>query len=140
MTMFTAWIDGGSRGNPGPAAAGWWIRDDKGVDVCQGTDYLGEQTNNAAEYYALEGVLKQALGRGIQCLHVKSDSKLVVKQIQCAWAITNPTLQRLAGKCWNLMEQFQGGVTMEHIRREFNERADELVNITLDIHKGSPDS
>jgi ribonuclease HI len=130
ITMFT---DGGSRNNPGPAAVGIYI-ETLGKKYAE---YIGEKTNNEAEYEALIFGLKKIkalIGKGeakkseIECF---LDSELVVKQLKHEYKLTEKHIQELFLQIWNLMLDFRS-VKFYHITREKNTVADELVNKALD--------
>lgn len=124
-------IDGGARGNPGPAGAGVVIRAASGALIHEGAYFLGEQTNNAAEYLALLRGLSRALQDGPASLVVHSDSELLVQQITGNYRVKS---EKLAA----LFEQAQRQLlrvprwSFRHVRREQNRRADELANIAMD--------
>ncbi len=124
-------VDGGSRGNPGPAGAGVVIQAEDGTRILEAGYFLGEQTNNAAEYHALIRALERARRCGDQPIAVRSDSELLVRQITGQYKVRNA---KLAG----LFEQVQllllkvGCWRVEHIPREQNRRADELANLAMD--------
>lgn len=130
VTAATVHIDGAARGNPGPAAWAFVIkRPDGGVE--ERSESLGTATNNVAEYTALVEALDQAQQLGLRRLDVFSDSELLVKQINGDYRVKNPDLKQLYDEALGLMRQFDK-VTVSHVRREFNRRADELCNIQLD--------
>lgn len=123
--------DGGARGNPGPAGIGVVIRDESETIIFEHGAYIGEQTNNFAEYSALIKALETARDLGGTDLLVRMDSELIVKQMQGLYKIKEPTLQELAGKVLKLKSNFKS-VVFTHIRREFNKDADRMVNQALD--------
>ncbi len=123
--------DGGARGNPGPAGIGIVIKNDQGLIIQRFGGYLGEATNNVAEYTALIRALESAAKLGATDLHVNMDSELVVKQMQGKYKIKEPTLQGLAKQVFALQNKFKT-VTFTHVRREFNKEADKLVNEAID--------
>jgi ribonuclease HI len=131
------YADGGSRGNPGPSASGVVILDKNKKVIKKFGEYLGEKTNNFAEYMALILALKkvkQVLGKDKISqikINVFMDSELVVKQFLGQYKIQEPELQKLFIEVWNLKTDF-GEIKFNHIPREKNKRADELVNETLD--------
>ena len=126
----TASIDGGSRGNPGPAGYGARIERDDG-SVVEIKEALGVATNNVAEYHGLLAALAWAAQHGIDALHVRSDSLLLVKQMQGAYRVKHPGLQPLYAEARQLARRL-GRVTFEHVRREFNTEADRLANEAMD--------
>ena len=123
--------DGGSRGNPGPAGAGAVLYDDQGQEVAALSRYLGRTTNNEAEYQALLMGLKRAQELGAQRLTVKMDSELIVRQLEGKYRVKAPGLKPLYAEAKRLLQGF-ASVTIQHIRREFNKRADELANQAMD--------
>lgn len=127
LTIFT---DGGARGNPGPAATGVVIKDAKGKTLARYGEYLGEQTNNYAEYAALISGLKKAKALGADEVDCMLDSELVVKQLQRKYKVKEPTLQKLFILAYNVSAQFKK-VTYKHIHREKNKDADAEVNTVL---------
>ena len=129
--MITAYIDGGSRGNPGPAGYGVQIVDDEGTVVAELYSYVGQTTNNVAEYRGLLAALEWAVERSLQTLHVRSDSELLVKQLRGEYRVKNPGLQPLYQDACRLVRRI-GHVTFEHVRREMNKQADRLANLAMD--------
>ena len=124
--------DGGARGNPGPAGAGAVLYDAESNEIlAEISEYLGEQTNNVAEYSALLMALQRAKELEAESVHCKLDSELIVKQMKLEYKVKNLVLQKYFVKIWNLRQQFQS-VTFEHIRREFNKEADKLANDAMD--------
>ena len=126
----TANIDGGSRGNPGPAGYGVHIERDDG-SIVELKESLGLATNNVAEYNGLLAALRWAAEHGVHRLHVRSDSELLVKQLKGEYRVKNPGLQPLYDQARTLMRQI-GRVTFEHVRRELNRDADRLANEAMD--------
>ena len=123
--------DGGARGNPGPAGTGVVIKDESGNVLYAVGEYVGETTNNVAEYKALIRALEQAVILSANIVKVNMDSELIVKQMNGQYKIKEPTLQELAGIVLKLRNNFQN-VTFTHVRREFNKEADLLVNQAID--------
>lgn len=128
LTLYT---DGGSRGNPGPAATGIVIKDDTEKIVAAYGEYLGRQTNNFAEYSAIISALKKAKELGATQVNCLADSKLVIEQLSGHWKVKEPTIQKLFLEAWNALHQFQR-YTLKHIMREKNTEADAEVNKVLD--------
>ena len=126
----TANIDGGSRGNPGPAGYGVRIEQADGTLV-ELKESLGSATNNVAEYRGLLAALAWAAQHGIGQLHVRSDSLLLVKQMQGEYRVKHPGLQPLYEEARSLARRI-GRVTFEHVRRELNKDADRLANEAMD--------
>lgn len=129
--MITAYIDGGARGNPGPAGYGVYIVDENGNPLAELYEGIGIATNNVAEYRGLLAALEWALEHGYRRVHIKSDSLLLVQQIKGNYRVKNEGLLPLYRKALRLMEQI-GDVTVEHVRREDNRRADRLSNLGMD--------
>lgn len=126
----TIHIDGGSRGNPGPAAAAIIIERD-GAAVFEAGYFLGRQTNNAAEYQGLILALKWAVANGESDVTVYSDSELLVRQIRGEYKVKHPGLEPLYREAQTLLLKVDNW-TLQHVPRERNRRADALVNQTLD--------
>lgn len=126
----TTYTDGGARGNPGPAALGVVVKDGDATVAAFG-EYLGETTNNVAEYTALIRALETAMGLGADEVECLLDSELVVKQMNGEYRVKNAGLAPLYLKIWNLSRGFKR-VTFRHIRREFNKEADAQVNAAID--------
>ncbi len=128
LTIFT---DGGARGNPGPAATGVVIKDEAGKILAAYGEYLGEQTNNYAEYMALISGLKRARSLGATEVNCILDSELVTKQMKQEYRVREATLQKLFIQAYNAAAVFQK-VNYKHVLRAKNKEADRLVNDTLD--------
>ena len=127
-------IDGGARGNPGPAAYGVVIRNPKGEVVAELSQYLGHQTNNFAEYSGLLAALDYAVREKIASLKVRSDSELLVRQMKGVYKVKNPALQELFRQAQLLVRKLEH-FSIEHVFREQNKEADRLVNDELDSRK-----
>lgn len=128
LKIFT---DGGARGNPGPAASGVVVQNEKGAVLSAFGEYLGEQTNNFAEYSALIAGLKMAKKLEATEVECYLDSELVVKQMRQEYKVREPGLQKLFVHAFNEATQFNK-VHYIHIPREKNRAADEQVNKILD--------
>jgi len=127
----TIYTDGGARGNPGPAAIGAVIYDNEKNIIQEISEYIGETTNNQAEYRACLSAMEAALKLGAQELDFYLDSELVVKQLKREYKVKNKDLAPLFIKIYNLSQQFIK-VKFTHINREENKLADSLVNKALD--------
>ena len=127
-------IDGGSRGNPGPAGYGVRIERQDGT-VVELKESIGVATNNVAEYSGLIAALAWAVAQGVSRLHVRADSDLLVKQMRGEYRVKSPGLQPLAEQARALARQI-GDVTFEHVRRELNKDADRLANQAMDEAAG----
>lgn len=128
------YTDGGSRNNPGPSAFGVVITDDRGQVLKEYSRYLGEATNNQAEYEAVIFALQKAKQLKIKELEIRTDSELVGKQLLGKYKIKDPDLQPLFIKAWNLRLDYDK-VDIKIIPREQNKKADKLVNQELDRRK-----
>jgi probable phosphoglycerate mutase len=123
--------DGGSRGNPGPAAYGYVLETDDGTVLDARGETIGVATNNVAEYSGLLAGLASALERGVSELEVVSDSELLVKQMRGEYKVKNETLRDLVDEAHSLARRLDA-VRYTAVRREHNELADRLVNEALD--------
>jgi ribonuclease HI len=131
-------VDGGARGNPGPAALGVVIEDEQGMRLRTFHRYLGVATNNQAEYQALIDGLKAIAEWKPDRLEVYLDSKLVVEQVNGKWKVKEPELKELQRQATELLRQFGDRVTVSHVGREENRGADKLVNMALDERVKKP--
>ena len=132
----TAHIDGGARGNPGPAGYGVKIQLDDGR-VVELKRAVGVATNNVAEYQGLLAALDWAVANQIETLHIRSDSDLLVKQMRGEYRVKHPGLQPLWEQARGLVKQIRH-VQFEHVRREFNRDADRLANEAMDEAAARP--
>lgn len=123
--------DGGARGNPGPAAFGVVIKDADGKLLKQHGRYIGETTNNQAEYRGLVDALEHAKDMGATEVACFLDSELLVKQMNGEYKVKDPELAKLYMRVHNLSVQI-GKVSFTHVRREMNKEADAMVNKALD--------
>jgi ribonuclease HI len=130
-----AHIDGGARGNPGPAGYGVVIQDETGKKIAALSEYLGHQTNNFAEYQGLIGALEYALQHGQKALQVISDSELMVRQIKGIYKVKNATLKDLHARAKDLIAQLDW-FSIDHALREHNREADRLANEAMDKGTG----
>jgi ribonuclease HI len=131
LPAYQANVDGGSRGNPGPAAYGVVIRDPKGEVVARLKKYIGQNTNNVAEYFGLIAALDYAQTQGIRALRVESDSELLVKQMRGVYRVKSGDLQPLHERARKMSQAFES-FRIDHVYREQNREADALVNQALD--------
>jgi ribonuclease HI len=127
----TLFADGGSRGNPGPAASGAVLVDVNGDLLEEAVAYLGVATNNFAEWRALLLGLEAASKRGIRRLAIRLDSELVVKQLLGEYRVKHADLQPMHRRAMTLLRRFEY-VDLRHIPRKENALADRLVNRVLD--------
>lgn len=125
------YADGASRGNPGEAGAGIVLLDAGGAEIATGSTYLGQCTNNAAEYQALIAGLETAIRSGCRTLHIRLDSELIVRQITGQYKVRNAQLLPLYIRANDLLKQFDSW-KMQHIPRSENARADKLANRGID--------
>ena len=133
------YIDGGSRGNPGPSAIGYIIKSSDKKVIAARAKYIGETTNNVAEYTALLFALKHASKLGVKNVLVRSDSKLVVKQLNGAWRIKNQRMIDLCSACRQAASDFKQ-FRIEHISRAQNTEADKKVRDALKAQKKKVES
>jgi len=132
----TIYTDGGARGNPGPAAAAAVIVAADGTVLAEVTDYLGETTNNVAEYRALILALQRALELGCTRIAVKMDSELVVKQIAGQYRVKDSKMIPLHAEVRLLLARFEER-SVAHVSRTANKHADKLVNAVLDAREAT---
>lgn len=123
-------IDGASRGNPGPAAAAWVIRDGDGQVLIEEGLHLGDDTNNRAEYFALLFALEDALLLKATDVEVRSDSQLLVMQMRGEYKVKNPGLKGLYQRAKRLSGAFNS-LRIIHVPREENREADRAANVAL---------
>ncbi len=132
MKKAVIFADGASRGNPGPAAIGATIKDKRGKLITFISQRIGRATNNQAEYRAIITALEEAIRLGAKQVDIKTDSELVVKQINGEYRVKKATLKPL----YQQVKQLQGlleSFTITHILRQQNIEADKLANKALDI-------
>ncbi|MDO8526521.1 MAG: ribonuclease HI family protein [Deltaproteobacteria bacterium] len=135
MKSFTIYTDGAARGNPGPAGAGWVILDAHGKLLVENKKYLGELTNNQAEYQALLLALNEMQKMGTGSLVLCSDSELMVRQLKGEYKVKNEGLKPLFREAVLILSRFEGH-HLKHIPREQNGEADRLANEAIDGHFG----
>jgi len=128
-------VDGGSRGNPGPAAYGVLVRNPKGEVVARLKKYIGRSSNNVAEYYGLIAALDYAEQHGVRAVRVEADSELMVKQMRGQYKVKSPDLQPLYERA-RKMSQGLDSFRIEHVYREQNREADLLANEAMDEAEG----
>jgi ribonuclease HI len=129
--VITAYIDGGARGNPGPAGYGVRIEGPDGSLMAELHGGLGIATNNIAEYNGLLAALRYAVAHQHDTVHIKADSELLVKQMRGEYRVKNEGLKPLFLEAIRLIRAV-GNVTFQHVRREFNKEADRLSNLGMD--------
>ena len=130
----TIFSDGGSRGNPGPSAAGYIILNNRQEVIAEGGEYLGITTNHQAEYHGVRLGLEKAIELKFTRVDFKIDSMLVVNQMKGLYKIKNRELWPIHERIRLLMTKFDK-VTFTHVNRQFNQLADGMVNKTLDAHE-----
>ena len=128
-----AHVDGGARGNPGPAGVGVVVTDESGAELDRANDYIGEATNNVAEYRAVLLAIERARQLGARALELVNDSELVARQLTGEYRVKNEDLRRLHGQALTALGEFDRW-SVRTVRREQNELADELVNDAIDAH------
>jgi ribonuclease HI len=131
LEPLVAYIDGGARGNPGPAGFGVRVEKTDGSLVEEFHESIGVATNNVAEYRGLLAALEWANAHGCRALHVRSDSLLLVQQMLGNYKVKNPGLQPLHARA-RLLSHDIGRVTFEHVGRALNAHADRLANAAMD--------
>jgi phosphoribosylglycinamide formyltransferase 1 len=130
----TLYTDGGSRGNPGPAAGAYVLTDPSGKQIEASGIFIGRATNNVAEYTGLLEGLRSAKRLGASSVDVFSDSELMVRQLNGDYRVKSEILRPFYEDCMALLSEFKAW-TMTHIRREKNKLADELANKAMDARK-----
>jgi ribonuclease HI len=131
----TAYCDGGSRGNPGPAGFGVFVEGPGGEKLAELSEYLGKTTNNVAEYSGLLAALAWALEQGYRRLRVVSDSELMVKQMQGRYKVNSADLRPLWEEAKRRAARLEG-FRIEHVLRGKNQKADRLANLAMDRGTG----
>ncbi len=129
------YVDGASSGNPGESGAGMVAFDEKGEETLRGSKYLGQMTNNMAEYEALIYGLQKAGENGIRHLQVYTDSELVANQVSGQYRVRNEKLRPYLQKVLNLIGQFDS-FSLKHVPREANRIADKLAKTAADKGAG----
>lgn len=139
VSDIVVYSDGGSRGNPGPSAAGFVIKDAQDQLTHEGGAYLGITTNNQAEYHGVRLGLEKARELGVKTVDFNIDSMLVVNQLNGQYVIRNRELWPIHERIKELVEGFEK-VTFRHIKRELNQQADGMVNKILDARARKEDA
>ena len=130
-TELVVHVDGGARGNPGPAAIGVVVSDAEGAELTSFSDTIGEATNNVAEYRALLRGLELAAEHGARTVRIVNDSELVARQLTGEYKVIHAVMQELHRQAMALLEGFDAW-TIESVPRAQNAAADRLVNEALD--------
>jgi ribonuclease HI len=127
----TIYTDGGSRGNPGPSGLGYYIIGPDGKELKRGGEFLGFSTSRLAEYYGLKEGLEQAIELGLKRVHFKSDSLMMVNQMNGVYKVKNPDLFQVHNDVLKLLDKLEA-YSFTHIPRELNTEADAEVNRAID--------
>ena len=130
---FLLYTDGAARGNPGPAGAGAFICTPAGEAVAEIAEYLGETTNNVAEYRALLAGLKRLVELGAVEVEIRADSELMVRQLSGRYRVKHPNLRPLFQEAVALLKKIPK-YSITHILRERNKETDRLANQAIDNH------
>jgi ribonuclease HI len=131
MAKLTVNVDGGARGNPGPAAIGAVVRDAGGEILAERGERIGRATNNVAEYRALLLGIELAAAHGASELELVGDSELIVRQVEGRYKVKDAAMKELHGQVKAALRPFESW-SIRHVRREHNADADRLVNAALD--------
>jgi ribonuclease HI len=135
--LFRAAFDGGSRGNPGPAAWGVALLDADGTCLEGHAGVLGRATNNVAEYHGLLAALRLAGEREARTVEILADSELIVRQIQGRYRVKHPDLKPLHAAAMRLIRTLDS-FSINHVKRHDNKDADRMVNAALDLQEADP--
>lgn len=130
--LIRAWVDGGARGNPGPSGFGVVLADEQGTEIARFWGFLGENTNNVAEYQALICALEKAQELGADQVEIHTDSELVQRQVTGVYKVRKPHLIPLFDQVRRLAGGFDS-FAIHHVRRENNKQADALANRAMDL-------
>ncbi|HET6999253.1 MAG TPA: ribonuclease HI family protein [Solirubrobacterales bacterium] len=131
MARLTVNVDGGARGNPGPAAIGVVVRDADGEVLEERGERIGRATNNVAEYKALLLGIERAAAHGASELELVGDSELIVRQVEGRYKVKDSTMKELHAEVKRALEPFESW-SIRHVRRADNADADRIVNEALD--------
>jgi len=134
MPKLAVYADGASKGNPGPAGIGVVLVDAGGTVLREIAEYVGHATNNAAEYLALIRGLEAALELGADSVEINVDSELMARQLAGVYRVKSRNLAPLYERAVSILRRFRG-VTITHVLREFNKRADRLANEAVRNHQ-----
>lgn len=129
----TVYVDGGSRGNPGPSGVGYYIVGEDGSVLRRGGEFIGFATSRVAEYYALKEGCKQAIELGLKSVRFVSDSLMMVNQMNGVYQVKNRDLVPMYNDIQGLLKKFEA-VAFVHVKREQNAEADREVNLAIDRH------
>jgi ribonuclease HI len=131
LDKFVVNVDGGARGNPGPAAIAAVVQDTDGEVLQEKSEKIGRATNNVAEYRALLLGIEMAAAMGASELELVGDSELIVRQVEGKYKVKDAALRELHAEVKRALEPFESW-SIRHVRRERNAEADRLVNEALD--------
>ena len=134
MTIL-AYTDGATRGNPGESGIGVIFKDERGATLTKICGYIGEATNNVAEYQALIACLRNAPKTKCSKLVVHSDSELMVRQLLGEYKVKDPNLKLMFQKVHRLLAKAPFKFEIKHVGRELNKEADQLANLGIDSRK-----
>ena len=129
----TVYVDGGSRGNPGPSGLGYYIVDEGGQVLRHGGEFIGFATSRVAEYYALKEGIEQAIELGLKSVRFVSDSLMMVNQMNGIYQVKNKDLLPIYNDIQKMLKEFTA-VAFVHVKREQNAEADREVNLAIDRH------
>ncbi|MDO4967815.1 MAG: reverse transcriptase-like protein [Candidatus Saccharibacteria bacterium] len=129
----TIYIDGASKGNPGPSGIGYYIIDESGHEVKRGGEFIGFATSRVAEYYALKEGIEQALELGMRSVRFVSDNLMLVNQMNGIYKVKNQDLMPVYNDVQRLIREFEA-VAFVHVKRGFNQQADEQANLAIVRH------
>ncbi|MDD2745439.1 MAG: ribonuclease HI family protein [Candidatus Gracilibacteria bacterium] len=132
MTKLIVYSDGGARGNPGPAGLGVYICTPEHTPVERRFKYLGETTNNVAEYSGALLGIERAIALGATEIELRADSKLVIEQLKGNYKVKNLGLKEIHTQIQILLQQASVPITFTHVPREKNKEADRLSNVAMD--------
>ncbi len=132
MTKLIVYSDGGARGNPGPAGLGVYICTPEHTPVERRYKYLGETTNNVAEYSGALLGIERAIALGATEIELRADSKLVIEQLKGNYKVKNPGLKEIHSEISKKLAGFTGQIEFVHVPREKNKEADRLSNVAMD--------
>ncbi len=131
----TVYVDGGSRGNPGPAGIGYYIVGEDGKVIKRGGEFIGFATSRVAEYYALKEGCEQAIELGLKRVRFVGDSLMMINQMRGIYQVKNQDIRGIYQDVQGLLKQFEA-VAFVHVKREMNSAADKEVNLAIDRHFG----
>lgn len=129
----TVYVDGGSRGNPGPSGIGYYIVGEDGRELKRGGEFIGFATSRVAEYYALKEGCEQAIELGLKSVKFVSDNLMMVNQMNGIYKVKNNDLLPMYKDIQKLLENFEA-CAFVHVNREFNSEADKEANLAIDRH------